>query len=101
MRMVLFFDLPVETSEHKKAYRKFVKNLKKNGFFMLQYSVYSKLCYDNQVVSSTKKYLNTIKPKEGIISLLTITEKQFNSIEYILGDFVSPVLATDDRLTYL
>lgn len=34
MRVLVFFDLPVQTSEDMKNYRLFRKTLLKNGFFM-------------------------------------------------------------------
>ena len=36
MRLVLFFDLPVETSSQRRAAQKFVKEIKKVGFYMMQ-----------------------------------------------------------------
>ena len=43
MRILVMFDLPMETSEERRNYRKFRKNLIKNGFIMMQESVYVKL----------------------------------------------------------
>jgi CRISPR-associated protein Cas2 len=43
MRVLVFFDLPVVTGEQRRAYVKFRKFLVKNGFLMLQESVYCKL----------------------------------------------------------
>ena len=40
MRVIVFFDLPVDTLEHKRAYRKFRKFLIEKGFLMMQESVY-------------------------------------------------------------
>jgi CRISPR-associated protein Cas2 len=63
MRMLLMFDLPTDTQEDKKAYRKFRKFLLSEGFIMHQYSVYSKLYLTGQHVklwkiASTKTILN-------------------------------------------
>lgn len=41
MRMILMFDMPVETAEEKKAYRKFRQFLIDEGFIMHQFSIYS------------------------------------------------------------
>ena len=41
---MIMFDLPVETSEERKEYRKFRKNLINEGFIMIQYSVYVRVC---------------------------------------------------------
>ena len=43
MRIIVFFDLPTETNEDKRAYRHFRKALIKDGFIMMQESVYTKL----------------------------------------------------------
>ena len=44
MRMLCMFDLPVETGEEQRAYRQFRKNIMKEGFIMMQYSVYVRTC---------------------------------------------------------
>ncbi len=36
MRVVVFFDLPTETAEERRDYRRFRAALLKNGFFMMQ-----------------------------------------------------------------
>ena len=43
MRLMVFFDLPVETAMQRKEYRLFRKFLIKDGYLMLQESVYAKL----------------------------------------------------------
>ncbi len=43
MRVLVFFDLPVQTSEDMKNYRLFRKKILKNGFFMMQESVYCRM----------------------------------------------------------
>lgn len=40
MRLMVMFDLPVETSEQRREYRRFRKSLINEGFCMIQYSVY-------------------------------------------------------------
>ena len=51
MRLVLFFDLPVETPKQRKDYRLFRKFLLKDGFLPLQQSVYAKLVVNDGVAS--------------------------------------------------
>ena len=43
MRVMVFFDLPVESTPQRKEYSKFRKFLLKEGFIMMQKSVYSKV----------------------------------------------------------
>lgn len=47
MRMILMFDMPTETVDDRKAYRRFRKFLISEGFIMHQFSVYSKLLLNN------------------------------------------------------
>lgn len=49
MRILVFFDLPVTTGEERRAYTKFRKFLIKDGFLMLQESVYCKLALMEQL----------------------------------------------------
>lgn len=43
MRLVIFFDLPMTTKKEKRVYSRFRKYLIKNGYMMMQYSVYCKI----------------------------------------------------------
>ena len=44
LRLVCFFDLPMETPKEKRIYRQFRKELISCGFEMLQFSVYYRTC---------------------------------------------------------
>lgn len=97
MRLILFFDLPVETNSQKKAYRNFVKNIKRSGFYMLQESVYLKLVIDQRSADASIKNIKKFLPKEGNVAVLNITEKQFNSIDYLLGEHYSEVINDQEK----
>lgn len=98
MRIMVFFDLPSVTYSEQKEYRKFRKLLINEGFIMMQESVYYKLALNNSIVESIKKKLEKGKPKEGLIQILTVTEKQFGSMETIIGSVDSNKLDTTERL---
>ena len=98
---MLFFDLPVEKKEQQHAYRAFVRNIKKLGFYMLQKSVYVKMGIDVQAINSTIAKIKDFCPKEGDISILSITEKQFAAIEFILGGKATDVINGDERIITL
>ena len=85
LRIILFFDLPVETASQRKAYAFFRKKLITNGFLMLQKSVYTKLVINRQSMELEINKVKSILPKEGLVQILTVTEKQFSRIETILG----------------
>lgn len=101
MRSILFFDLPTITAINRKNYRKFVKILKKNGFYMLQESVYCRMSIDKQAADAVIKKIKDIVPPDGNIMVLTVTEKQFASIDILLGQTSSDVLSTIDRIIEL
>lgn len=101
MRILLFFDLPTETAKDRRIYSKFRKMLINEGFIMLQESVYAKLALNNSIANSIKDKIYKSKPPKGIVQMLVITEKQFSSIEYVVGDKSDDVLDNTERLVVL
>lgn len=101
MRVLVFFDLPVITEENRRAYRKFRKFLLKNGFLMLQESVYCKLALNSTAVRTIVDNVHKNKPEEGLIQLLAVTEKQYAKMDIIIGNIKNEVLDSDERLVIL
>ena len=97
MRMIVFFDLPTLTIEEKRDYRCFRKLLIKNGFIMLQESVYCKMITSPSVENSVKNLIYKNKPAEGVVQILTITEKQFVKMDYVVGENTSDVIDSEER----
>ena len=67
MRVVVFFDLPTETAEERRDYRRFRAALLKNGFFMMQESVYSKIILNNTAANVIKETVRKLKTGKGLI----------------------------------
>lgn len=101
MRVIVFFDLPTLTDTDKREYRRFRKYLIKNGFIMMQQSVYSKLALNPTVVQAIIKNIRKNKPQSGLVQMLTITEKQFSKMEFVIGENTSSVIDSDERLVIL
>lgn len=101
MRIVLFFDLPTLTKANLKSYRDFVKFLKKSGFYMLQESVYIKLCMDQRATNSTITTVKNNKPTEGNVIIFSLTEKQFNDMVIIIGEQKTDVVHSLERTVIL
>lgn len=101
MRVIVFFDLPVETSLDRRNYSKFRKLLINEGFIMMQESVYTKLTLNNSVTESVRQKLLKNKPPKGIVQMLVVTEKQFASIEIIVGNENKNQIDSTDRLVIL
>ncbi|MSS01624.1 CRISPR-associated endonuclease Cas2 [Erysipelotrichaceae bacterium LKV-178-WT-2G] len=80
MRLILMFDLPVETKQQQKVYREFIKFLKNEGFIRIQYSIYSKLCINKDSAKTVSKHISMHSPTEGDIRYLIISENQYQNI---------------------
>ncbi len=85
MRLILFFDLPMTTKEEVKIYTRFRKYLIKNGYMMMQFSVYCKIFPNREATVKHVEILRKNVPKKGQIRLLMVTEKQYSKIEIIVG----------------
>lgn len=101
MRMIIFFDLPTETAEDRRAYRQFRNGLIKNGFIMMQESVYCKLLLNASAEQTAREAVRKLRPPSGIVQMMTVTEKQFSKIEYLTGQFHSDIISTDERTVIL
>ena len=101
MRIVVMFDLPVTTEKGRRAYRQFRKHLVKNGFLMLQESIYCKLLLNPTAGEAIVEAIRKNKPDVGLVQVLKVTEKQYAKMEYIVGEAQTEVLNTDERLVIL
>ncbi len=101
MRIFVFFDLPTLTNEDKRNYRNFRKILIKNGFIMLQESVYCKLMTSPSVERSVKHMLENNKPPKGLVQSLVVTEKQFSKMEYVVGESMGSIIDNEETVVIL
>ena len=101
MRVLIMFDLPVVTAHERKEYARFRKYLLKSGFMMLQESVYCRLLQNATAADALLENIRRNKPEKGLNQALKITEKQYERMEYILGEKYSDVLDTDERMVIL
>ncbi len=101
MRIIVFFDLPTDTSEDRVNYNHFRKALISNGFLMMQESVYCRLVITPTMAEQAIAQLRKVKPPKGLVQILTVTEKQFSRMEYLVGEQRSEVIQTDERLIML
>lgn len=85
MWLFVFFDLPTETKKDKRNASQFRGNLLKDGFSMMQYSVYIRHCASGESADVHEKRINRLVPALGKVSVLRITDKQFGMIINYLG----------------
>lgn len=85
MRILVFFDLPVETRKERRIYAEFRKYLIKNGYSMLQYSVYAKISNNRDAANKHILQLRRNVPFVGSIRVMLVTEKQYARMDIIIG----------------
>lgn len=85
MRMLVFFDLPTLTKSDRRTASRFRNFLIKDGYTMLQLSVYSRICKGKDDVEKHANRLKCLIPEEGSVRLLTVTEKQYVTMEILVG----------------
>ena len=85
MRLIVFFDLPVTKSEDRKIAAKFRKELINEGFIMLQFSVYCRICRGQDIVEREIRRVKRVLPSKGNIRILTVTEKQYGNMILLVG----------------
>lgn len=98
MRVFVMFDLPVLTASDRRAYRIFKKQLIKSGFIMMQESIYVKLCLNATAARVVADNVRSFKPPKGLVQLMIVTEKQFTSIDYIVGEVNDEYISSTDRM---
>ena len=89
MRIIVLFDLPVATKKDRKEYTSFRNFLIKDGYDMIQFSVYARITLNHD---DSKKHIDRLKqnlPKKGSVRVMSITEKQYNSMQILLGETIA------------
>lgn len=85
MRLLVFFDLPVKTKEERKIYTQFRRCLIQSGFFMVQFSVYCRICNGYDSVEVYEKIVKENIPQKGSVRTLTVTERQYEGMKLLVG----------------
>lgn len=101
MRLMVMFDLPIDTSEERRAYRKFRKSLINEGFLMIQYSVYARVCVNKQSANFMERRIAEMAPTVGLIQSFVLTEKQYNDMHFIIGEPKKDVRNSSQRTIVL
>ena len=85
MWLFVFFDLPVLTKPQRKQATQFRKALEKDGFSMMQFSVYVRHCPSKENMEVHVKRVRLALPTAGQVSILAVTDKQYSEIRNYLG----------------
>ena len=85
MRVLVFFDLPVKTKKERKQATQFRNFLIKDGFYMIQFSLYGRVCNTLESARLHEKRVSLCAPEHGSIRSLIVTEKQYASMTILSG----------------
>jgi CRISPR-associated protein Cas2 len=85
MWVFVFFDLPTDTKKDRRNYARFRKKLIKDGFNMLQFSIYTRHSSSRENADIHLKRVKFFLPPKGDIILFTLTDKQFSMLEFFRG----------------
>ncbi len=100
MWLFVFFDLPTNTKKERHDASVFRKRLLKDGFTMMQYSVYTRHCGSAESANVHTKRVKNLIPKKGQISILRITDKQYGDINNFLGAATTPLPPKPSQLEF-
>lgn len=85
MRLIVLFDLPTTSTKDRKVAAQFRKQLISDGFVMLQYSVYSRICANHDIYQKHLKRVENQAPKDGSVRIIAVTEHQFTNMRVLAG----------------
>lgn len=100
MRLMVMFDLPVGTREQRGAAARFRNDLVKDGYTMMQFSIYVRLCKGMDAVNKHRARLLASIPAMGSVRMMVVTEKQFASMEILLGQLATPDLEKPQQISF-
>ncbi len=100
MWLFVFFDLPTNTKKERRDAAQFRKALEKDGFSMMQYSVYIRHCPSKENMNVHIARVKASMPPSGMTSILSVTDKQFGEIQNFWGKVEQARLTTPQQLEF-
>ena len=83
--VLVFFDLPVGSPEERRDASNFRKDLIKDGYFMVQFSVYARPCGTADRVETQVRRLRSKIPDKGEVRGLMISDAQWGRMIIVRG----------------
>ncbi len=99
--VMIFFDLPVGSKAERKAANRFRTFLKSDGFIMLQWSVYARICRGEDGVTKHIARVTRILPKKGNVRVLQITDRQYARMKLLVGEALENERRASEQLLLL
>ncbi len=86
MWVFVFFDLPVGTKTERRYATRFRNFLKDDGYLMLQWSVYVRVCRGEEAVDKHIERVRRNLPPKGSVRALQVTDRQYGRMRTMLGE---------------
>ena len=100
MWTIVMFDLPTDTMVARRQYTQFRKFLLKDGYTMMQYSVYCRHHASEEDAIVHAQRIKDHLPLDGEVRVMKITDKQFGRIEIFFGKLSQPVESPPEQLEF-
>ena len=102
MRLIVFFDLQMQTKREVRIYTRFHKWLIANGYLMMQYSIYCKVFSNRDSAQKHLKAIHRVVPKTGQVRVMLVTERQYCEIVLLSGEITEQeTIATEEGFIVL
>jgi len=85
MWIMVLFDLPTNTKKERRVATQFRNHLLKDGFTMFQFSIYLRHCASRENAKVHERRIKRLVPKMGKVAFLTVTDRQFETMEIFHG----------------
>lgn len=86
MWLMVFFDLPVGTKAERRAAARFRNFLKDDGYMMLQFSVYARVCRGEDAAAKHVGRVTVNLPQQGSVRVLQVTDRQYGKMRLLRGE---------------
>lgn len=83
--LFVFFDLPVKEKHERKAAARFRNFLLKDGYLMIQLSVYARICNGQDRLDKHLQRVESNLPAQGSVRAFQITDKQYERMKVLVG----------------
>ena len=85
MWLVAMFDLPVDDTSARRRYMRFRKLLLREGFVMVQLSVYARFCRSEECSAAARRRIEDAVPERGEVRVVSVTDHQYSKMTVLRG----------------
>lgn len=86
MWLFVFFDLPVQSAPERRTATRFRNFLLKDGYMMIQFSVYARICNGQDRLDKHLRRLQGVIPEKGSVRAMQVTDKQYERTKILVGN---------------